>query len=49
MPDVDLAALYAAFETRPLPDSWRQSEYGALVVHSNPAGHAIVLAESGDF
>ncbi|MDX2848505.1 hypothetical protein PV342_08430 [Streptomyces sp. PA03-3a] len=49
MPDVDLQALYAEFETRAFPGSWTEWVHGGLTVTSNESGHAIVLAESDEF
>jgi hypothetical protein len=49
MPNVDLQALYAEFETRAFPGSWTEWVHGDLTVSSNESGHAIVLAESDEF
>ncbi|GAA4582910.1 hypothetical protein GCM10023194_18840 [Planotetraspora phitsanulokensis] len=49
MPNVDLPALYAEFESRVFPESLTVWEHGDLTVTSNSAGHAIVLAESEEF
>jgi hypothetical protein len=49
MPNMDLPALYAEFESRAFPESWTSWEHGGLTVTSNAGGHAIVLAESEEF
>ncbi|RVU22942.1 hypothetical protein EOT10_20970 [Streptomyces antnestii] len=49
MPDVDLQALYAEFEAKALPGAWTEWVHGGLPVVGNAAGHAVVLAASGEF
>jgi hypothetical protein len=49
MPNLDLLALYAEFESRVFPESLTGWEHGGLTVTSNAGGHAIVLAESEEF
>ncbi|GII77633.1 hypothetical protein Sru01_26150 [Sphaerisporangium rufum] len=49
MPNVDLPALYAEFESWVFPDSWTSREHAGLTVTSDAGGHAIVLAASEEF